>query len=67
MGREAEVGEFQAQSVKSRLDDGRMKEKRAEQLWHDRRYTLDEFEEFTGWPRATAYVKWNRRFPKREK
>lgn len=54
--------EFQAQSVKSRLDDGRMDERRAKALWHDDRYKLEQFEELTGWPRATAYSKWNARF-----
>lgn len=59
--------EFQRQSVKTRLADGRMEPKRAERMWHDRRYNLAEFEEFTGWPRATCYVKWGRRFPKTAK
>jgi hypothetical protein len=56
------AAEFQAQSVKSRLDDGRMDERRAKALWHDDRYKITEFEEVTGWPRSTAYVKWGTRF-----
>lgn len=54
--------EFQAQSVKSRLDDGRMDERRAKALWHDDRHKLEEFEEITGWPRSTANAKWGPRF-----
>lgn len=56
------MAKIQKSSVKSRLDDGRMDERRAKAMWHDDRFKIPDFEEATGWPRATAYVKWGARF-----
>jgi len=53
--------EMQALSVKSRIDDGRLTERKAKMIWHNLGYTVAEAMELTGWPQSTMYFKFGPR------
>jgi len=58
--------ELQILSAKSRTDDGRLSKRKAEMIWRNRGYTVEETVELSGWPQATAYHVFGPRFKKRK-
>jgi len=53
--------EMQALSVKSRLNDGRVSERKAKMIWRNLSFTITEAVELTGWPQSTLYFEFGPR------